>query len=139
MYNKQRLFVQLFVFGAVALLGFGCNLFDKPTVPQEKFIPYYIDMLAMQDSLGTDTQSSKKIMKALNERYHVTEEQVQNTLLEMNQDPKIWEKFFDKVNEELTKRATKHVAPVQSAGTAETHAAPATPPAEAAAEHNAGH
>lgn len=116
-------------FCAVALLALlqGCSFFKKPTVPQEKFVFYYIDMLSMQDSLGTDTQSSKKIIAALNKKYMVTEEQVQNTLQEMSQEPKLWEKFFEKVNEEVTKRA-RFKAPVT---------APATTPPPAAV--NAGH
>ncbi|MBI5726788.1 MAG: hypothetical protein HY965_02975 [Ignavibacteriales bacterium] len=117
----------VFTVAMFALLQ-GCSFFEKPTVPQEKFIFYYIDMLSMQDSLGTDTQSSKKIIAALNQKYLVTEEQVQNTLQQMSQEPKQWEKFFEKVNEELTKRA-RFKAPVSTAP------ATTTPPAAVDAGH----
>jgi hypothetical protein len=83
---------------------------QKPRVlPREVMVRYYIELIAMQDSLGTDAGSTKLIRERLNKRFAVSSEQFDATLAGYRADPDTWQSFFEAANQEIARRQTEAI------------------------------
>ena len=99
---NRILFSFLFLF--ILLSASGCNLFRASRMSESTFIKYYIDFVALQDSLGRDKVNTEKIIEVLDKKYDVTKEQYIATINYYSKESVRWEEFFDKVLAELKKR-----------------------------------
>ena len=88
------------------LIGFSCS--KKNTVDEDKLIKVYADLLIIQDTTNVENYSLDSIRTIVLDRYDLTLPQYKEMISDYNQDPKRWEKFFDKaiayVNELRTKK-----------------------------------
>lgn len=63
----------------------------------------------MQDSLGRDTVSMRKILSAAKKKYNFTDEEYRNTIDYLSSDPQLWDKFCEKTQIALSKRKDKEL------------------------------
>lgn len=96
-----------FILGS-SLLFSSCGKLFGSKIPEEKFVSYYIDFLAAQDSLGKDPATTGKILTALNKKYDVSAEQYDRTIKFYSDNPDEWEKFFSHAITVAQQRKTGH-------------------------------
>ena len=90
-------FLLLAVFGLAA-----CG--DQGVIEEEQFALIYTDLLVAQDSLGSDTLTTSRILAGLYEKYDITAESYRYTIESYNAKPERWNLFFEKVYAELERR-----------------------------------
>jgi hypothetical protein len=94
-YSKTILTGLLFSFVlALCLLLPACS--DK-VVDQDKFIKVYADIRIAEDTLTGDHDNAMKVKNAVLKRYGLTEEEYRTTFEYYNDNPEMWETFYDKV------------------------------------------
>lgn len=86
------LFLILLIFSFVS-----CK--NNAIIEEDKFVQIYSALVIAKDTLKTDHAS---VQKEIFSRYKVTDEQYENTIEYYNEDPARWEKFFDKVIENVS-------------------------------------
>ena len=76
------------------LFSLSCS--KKNTVDEDKLIKVYADLLIIQDTTNVENYSLDSIRTIVLDRYDLTLPEYEKMISEYNQDPKRWEKFFDK-------------------------------------------
>ena len=76
------------------LFSLSCS--KKNTVDEDKLIKVYADLLIIQDTTNVENYSLDSIRTTVLDRYDLTLPEYEKMISEYNQDPKRWEKFFDK-------------------------------------------
>ena len=74
---------------------FGCSRDD--ILPEEKFRKIYIDILVTQDTLSENTISNDSLKTVILQKYNVTDSIYTKTIEYYNNNPDMWEKFFEDV------------------------------------------
>ena len=74
---------------------FSCSKDD--ILPEEKFRKIYIDILVTQDTLSDNTVSNDSIKTLILQKYNVSDSIYTNTIEYYNNNPDMWEKFFEDV------------------------------------------
>ena len=92
----------------MAVAVFGYRYYASHTkLSEEVFMSYYIELTIAQDSLGSDSVTTKKILTSLNSKYKTSEAQYKSTIAYYNESSERWDKFFTKVVDEVKRRQTK--------------------------------
>ncbi len=105
--NKKKwfIFLPVIAFLFIVLLYF---LYPQDDIiKEEKFIPFYCDMIIAQDSTGSDINSMKLIREKLFKKYNTDEATYKRTLRFYREDPKRMGEFFDKVIKHIEELKTK--------------------------------
>ena len=74
---------------------FSCSKDD--ILPEEKFKKIYIDILVTQDTLSDNTISNDSLKTLILQKYNVTDSTYTKTIEYYNNNPDMWEKFFEDV------------------------------------------
>ena len=74
---------------------FGCSKDD--ILPEEKFRKIYIDILVTQDTLSDNTISNDSIKTLILQKYNVHDSLYTKTIEYYNNNPDMWENFFEDV------------------------------------------
>ena len=72
---------------------FSCSKDD--ILPEEKFKKIYIDILVTQDTLSDNTISNDSLKTLILQKYNVTDSTYTKTIEYYNNNPDMWEKFFE--------------------------------------------
>jgi hypothetical protein len=106
--NSRALAILLAFILGTSLLFTSCGKLFGSKIPEEKFVSYYIDLLAAQDSLGKDPATTGKILTTLNKKYDVSAEQYDRTIKFYSDNPDEWERFFSRAITVAQQRKTGH-------------------------------
>jgi hypothetical protein len=106
--NKRLSFELLLAVVLCGLSFSACGKLLGTKISEDKFVSYYVDFLAAQDSLGKDPVTTGKILTSLNKKYDVTQAQYDNTIKYYSENPEDWERFFGKVIAVAQQRRTGH-------------------------------
>jgi hypothetical protein len=92
----------------VHLLYLICVLFftsceNKNIIPEDTFVKVYADFLIVQDTSfidsrekGTTPEQADSFKQMIFRKHNITHKQYEETLKYYNQNPELWEKFFEK-------------------------------------------
>jgi hypothetical protein len=69
---------------------------DK-NVDQDKFVNAYVDLRIAEDTLKSENDDIRKAKDNILKRYGLTEKQYRATFEYLNENPELWEQFYDKV------------------------------------------
>ena len=92
----------------IFLLFSSCD--KQSPIPEQKFIKVYVDLLILQDTIGTNTASFDSLKTLVFKKHSITAEAYNSTINYYNSEPKRWEGFFDKAiayAEKLKNKAKK--------------------------------
>ena len=81
------------IFTLSLLLFFSCE--EKPEVDVETTSKIYVDLLIVEETYRGLPDSLIKNKEDIFEKYSITEEDYNNTYLQMKNDQEIWNAFFD--------------------------------------------
>jgi hypothetical protein len=90
---KRRLLVINFSVIILTSLFISCS--DK-TVDHEKFIETYIDLRIAEDTLHLKNEDFEKIKSQILKEHGFTEAQYKSTFEYFNENPELWEEFYNK-------------------------------------------
>jgi hypothetical protein len=65
------------------------------TADQEKFIDTYVDLRIAQDTIRTDSLDIQKLTEEILKKHDLTEEKYKSMFEYYNQNPELWEQFYD--------------------------------------------
>jgi len=76
----------------------GC---EKTPIPEDTLVKIYADLVVAREKISTSSVNKDEIDAAVFKKYSVTRKAYEESIKAINQDPKQWEAFFDKVIEHL--------------------------------------
>ncbi len=67
------------------------------TVERNKFVNAYVDLRIAEDTLKSENDGIQKVKVRILKRYGLTEEEYNSSFEYFNENPELWEQFYDKV------------------------------------------
>ncbi|HZW39923.1 MAG TPA: DUF4296 domain-containing protein [Ignavibacteriaceae bacterium] len=92
--------ILLYIF--LAFTFSACN--QKPPIEEEKFINIYVDIAIAQDTAQSSMEDIKKIIF---NKYKVSSKEYNSTIQFYEDNPELWQGFFDKALERINEKAKK--------------------------------
>ncbi|MFO7524612.1 MAG: DUF4296 domain-containing protein [Ignavibacteriaceae bacterium] len=80
---------------------------QKPSVPEDKLIIIYTDLMFSQDTVLINNDNVDSLKTEVFARHNISEEDYQQTIDFYNKTPERWEKFFDRVVEYIESLKSK--------------------------------
>lgn len=100
--------VYLLILFFILILTQACS--EKDTIPEDKFVKVYVDLLIAKDTTSNDPIPLDSLKSIVLNKYNVSTEQYDNTIDLYNDSPEDWEAFFEKAiayAEELKAKSVK--------------------------------
>ncbi len=82
--------------GFILLLSFSFTACSDKTVDHDKFINAYVDMRIAEDTITTGDKDIQTLKSEILKKHRMTEEQYKTAFEYFNDNPELWEQFYDK-------------------------------------------
>lgn len=87
--------IQILVFISVMMVLPALISCSDKTIDHDKFIDVYVDLRIAEDTVRSDNYDIQKLHKEILKKHGITEEQYNSTFKYFNENPELWEKFYD--------------------------------------------
>ncbi len=91
----------------LALLLPACS--EKPPVPEEKFVDFYINLQLLDARYGNDAALQKTKADSLMKAFSISHEILDSTMAWYGKRPDRWQEFFTEVNRRLERMKPEYV------------------------------
>lgn len=81
--------------GFILLLSLSFPACSDKTLDRDKFIDAYVDLRIAEDTLKSDDHTMQNLKEKIFNEHGITEEQYNSTFEYFNNNPELWEKFYD--------------------------------------------
>ncbi len=92
---------------ALALLVAACS--EKPPIPENEFVDFYIRLQLIDAQYGTDAALQKQKADSLMMAFKIDRDLFDSTMSWYGKKPERWEKFFAEVRDRLAKMRPDYV------------------------------
>lgn len=93
-YNHS--FIPGIVFGFILFLSLSFISCSDKTVDHDKFINTYVDLRIAEDTITTGDKDIQMLKSEILKKHRMTEEQYKTAFEYFNDNPELWEQFYDK-------------------------------------------
>lgn len=84
-------------FTILIVFSFLISCSDESPIEEEKFVKIYTDVLILQDTTFTSSDSLKILKEEIFTKYGIDSSKYLNSINFYNEEPKRWDTFFNKV------------------------------------------
>lgn len=74
---------------------------DKPPIPEEKFVEFYIRLQLIDTQYGANAALQKEKVDSLMTAFEISKDEFDSTMSWYGRKPERWERFFSEVNRKL--------------------------------------
>lgn len=99
---NQKNFIYSGILILLSFILFACE--EKQVISEETFLSFYSDMVVAQDSIGRSPAAIDSIHTLLFPKYGIDSTALENTLQYYNDNPDLWEPFFDKAMKRMEEK-----------------------------------
>jgi hypothetical protein len=94
--SYNHTFIPGITFSFILLLLLSFAACSDKTVDHEKFIDAYVDLRIAEDTITTGDKDIQKLKAEILKRHGMSEEQYKSAFEYFNDNPELWEQFYDK-------------------------------------------
>ena len=94
--KAQHTIIQGITFGFILLLSLSFISCSGKDADHEKFIDAYVDLRIAEDTVKSGNVDMQKLKEKILKKHGMTEEQYKSTFEYFNDNPELWEQFYEK-------------------------------------------